>query len=77
MDEPEIAAIDEEAGGLTEDEDRIVPMDGVDEQHQPPADAQVPEGGRYDARLQALGGEPLDEETAEEEGLSSESDSEP
>ena len=45
--------------------------------HRAAGEAEKPESAGYDALLAALRGYPLDEETAEEEGLSQESDPEP
>src|SRR5262249_60003120 len=74
---PGAPAIDKGPGRLAEDEDGVPPLDRVDEEDEAAGDREVPEGGRDHARLPPLGGDPLDEEAAEEEGLAAESDGEP
>src|SRR4051812_5375301 len=77
VNEPQVAAVDEEARGLPHDEYRVALVDGVDQQHAAAGQAQVPEGSRDDALFAPLGGDPLHEEAAEEEGLAEETDGDP
>src|SRR5690606_35711803 len=46
-DELQVANIDEDAEGLTDDEDRILPVQRIAEQHQPAADREHPERRRH------------------------------
>ena len=52
-------------------------VDGVGEQGDPAAHRPVPELNGYHALLQALGGDPLDDEARREERLPEQSDGEP
>src|SRR4051812_33405520 len=74
VDEPQVAHVDEQARRLADDEHRVAAVDGVEGEDEAAAEAEVPEGGGDHAPAGALGGEPLDEEAAEEEGLAEEAD---
>jgi hypothetical protein len=73
----EVPEIDEQAGALSQDEGKRVDRDGVDEEDQPSADAEVPEGERDDRLLPPLGCDPLHEEARREEELPEEPDDRP
>src|SRR5712692_10709744 len=76
-DQVEVAQVHEQAGPLTEDEDGVQAVDGVDQQGEATADREEPERDGNHALLLPLGGDPLDEEPAREERLSEESHRQP
>src|SRR6185503_18945747 len=61
-DEVEVAEVDEEARALADHEHGVHPVGGVDEEGEPAADREEPEGDRDHALLLSLGGDPLHEE---------------
>src|SRR5215510_3154169 len=77
QDEVEVARVDEEAGALAQDEDRIAAPQRVEQEGQAAADREIPEGARHHALAQALRRDPLDEEARGEEGLPEKADAEP
>src|SRR3972149_1616064 len=70
-DEEEGAEVDEEPGAPAAGEEGggAARVRGVEEERQPPADREEPEGDRDDALLLAFGGDPLHEEPHREECL--------
>lgn len=74
--EKEISQVDDEAGGLSDDEYGVISEDGVEEQESAAGDAQQPERhGDYTATC-PLTGNPLDEKPRREQRLSQEPQSE-
>src|SRR3569623_3215619 len=67
--ELQIAQIDKNAERLTDDEDRILAIQCVAEQHDAAADREHPERRRHDAAAGALGCDPLHDEAHREEKL--------
>ena len=76
-DQVNIPRIDEKAHKLSEHDDRVSAMYGVDKQHQAPRKAEIPEGGRDDALLDALARNPLQHEAHEKHGLGGKPKGEP
>src|SRR5690348_16945130 len=64
-----ISKIHEQADALTEYENRIALVDRVRKQHDPTANAEVPESDRNHASPLALALPPLDQKAREEHGL--------
>jgi hypothetical protein len=75
--ETEIPEVDTEANGLAGDEDRIAAMHGVDQEHQPAQQAEIPESGRHHAPFPPLTGEPLNNKAHGEEELAGKPDGYP
>lgn len=75
--EMEVAAIDQGAAGLPEDEDWIFLVDGVAQKDETAGNAQPPEGDGDDAALAPFARDPLDEESGEEDALPDEPDEQP
>src|SRR5882762_1154638 len=67
--EIQVPQVDEDAKALAEDEDRVLDGERVDEQQEPAADREEPEGDRKDAFFRALAGDPLHHETHGEQRL--------
>src|SRR5574343_131964 len=73
----QVAEIDGQRQRLPEDEDRIAPVDGIDDQHQAAGDAEIPEGQRHDDALFLFARPPLDDETHHEQGLAAKANADP
>ena len=54
---------------MADDEDRILAIDGIAQQHQAAADREDPERGRHHAAPGPLGGDPLHDEAHGEQNL--------
>jgi len=74
LNEHQVANVDQKAGGLSDDKHDILANEGVDQQQQASADAEIPEYLRNDALLVLLGMNPLDEKTHEEQELTCETE---
>src|SRR5690606_7634854 len=72
VDELEVAGVDDDAGGLSEDADEVDAPDEVEEEAEPAAEAEPPEGLGDDALALVLADDPLDEHAPEEGDLSGE-----
>src|SRR6185369_3998496 len=73
----QIAEIDDQPQALTEDEDRVVAMNGVNGQHDATQDAEIPEGHRHDDALFPLARPPLDDKAHHEQTLPAKTDDDP
>src|SRR3989304_1773980 len=73
-DQVEVAAVHEQAGALSDDEDRVQAEDGVDQQREPAADREVPEVDRDHALLLPLRRDPLDQKARGEQRLPEEAE---
>src|SRR5690606_3155634 len=77
VDEHEVPEIDEDAERLTEDEDRIAPVDGIGQKDQPAREREVPEHDRHHRPARPFRGNPLDEEAAGEHELAEQAEGDP
>src|SRR5262249_6908822 len=77
QDEHDVADVHDRTSGLSENEDRVAPVQGVDEERHASRQAQVPERHGDDALARALAVQPLHDETGREERLSRKTDREP
>jgi hypothetical protein len=66
---PQVAEVRDPREGLSRDEDAVASLERVAEQNQGPYKAQPPEGLRNNDTSLALGGIPLDDKTAEKDGV--------
>src|SRR5712692_622586 len=77
MDQHQVANVDDQAGCLPHDEDRIAAMNGVGERDRAPDHRQIPELNRDVALPLTLRGDPLDDESPGEEKLADKADENP
>jgi len=64
-----IAQIYDETSRLSENIDGVLSLYGIDEKKRAPADAEIPEGKRYDAYALPFTRNPLDKKSPEKEAL--------
>ena len=75
--EMKVSQINEDPERLAENEDRVLPVQRVEQQRQAPGDAEPPEGTGDHTPLFPLAHEPLNEEAGKEEGLPAEPENQP
>jgi len=73
----QVAEVDDETQRLAKDEDRVFPMDGIDGEHQPTSNTEVPEGNRDDDLLGLFARPPLDDKAHHEQRLPAKADADP
>ena len=76
-DQPEVAGIDDDAGGLPHDANDVLAPDEVSEERQAAEEREPPEGDGDDGLPLAFGDEPLHQHAAEEGALPGETDGDP
>ena len=76
-DQIEIAQINEDAGGLTDNKDRVSLVDGIAEKNEAAAQTEVPEGERYDTMSLFFTLPPLHQEAQSKEKLTGKTDAQP
>ncbi len=72
MNEVEIPHVYDEAAPLSENEHGVLFEYGVNEKQSTAADAEIPEGERYDAFALPFAHNPLDQKSAEKQSLAAE-----
>jgi hypothetical protein len=77
IDEIEISEIDKIPGEISQDKNRVHPMDGVKKDNQSSYQTEVPERDWNDTLLFPLGGDPLNKESHGEHRLADEPEDKP
>ena len=75
--EVQIPEVDEIAGQISQDKDRVLPVYGINEKDQPSGKAEIPEGDRNKTGLLSFGFNPLDKKPHGEHRLADEADNDP
>src|SRR5262249_43308982 len=73
----EVAPVDQDAGGVADDENRIEPVDRINEDDHAAGYGEEPKGDRDDAFPGALAGDPLHQEPAEKHRLADQAECDP
>ena len=77
VDQNQVAAIDEQAEGLAQDEDRVSAYNRIEQQAGTAEETQIPEGDRHNALAAPLGSQPLHDEATGEGHLGEQPDDDP
>lgn len=70
VNEDQVSEVDDEPGGLADDENGVFAEDRIDQQKRPPHDAEDPERKRHDTPPRPFAGNPLDQKAGGKHPLS-------
>lgn len=76
MDEEQVAQVDDQTAGLSEDKDGILAQDGIHQQQPTPGDTEVPEGKGHHTSPRSFTRDPLNQKPGRKQSLSQEPQSE-